>query len=614
MSAASDNLARFSKSSASSGKAYTKSVRGANARYNKAIGNSLRKSGKLSMRLGERRRIREVNLKELQQRFVASTSKVLNEAALSQLATHAKIDAPTLTSIFSGYEHARASEADRQQILVKDLERTLLRDNQLDKDIVAQSQRDLAVGRQLSGANFDTSLKIADSESRRSDRTNDREFTQSENARGRNERNADTIDAEGRRNTRQDEVYGRNRTDRNADTIEAEGRRNTRQDTVYDRNLEDRREDATTAFGRRDKSDAKAPTPLEATLRAMAKRRKESTSTSTSTSTSKSKSKSTSAPAPSDTHEQPQPQPPSFLELLGRAESGEAGYNAFNRGQAGDSLGETMDLSTLTVGDIKRLQSLPREHPDRLFAVGAYQMIPSTFDQITKKLGIRDGQMMTEDLQDEMLIAGLIPKQPELFNYLTSTGEVDIDVGVLGAAKEWAGFADPTTGLSRHGKVGSNRANVDSATLSKTLKFTRDQTQTLILSGATPEEALMIAIVGSKSAPAPAPAPSPAPAPAPVDPLSSARDATLDALAIDPNDATATQNMAALDLIDSVGGDAAAINDAMVETVAQADNTTLPDEFDQLAQDDERERLAALQRASELYSKSVEDSDYDTYS
>lgn len=55
---------------------------------------------------------------DLNQRYVAATQDVLDDQTLQFLVDHSKIDAPTLTSIFAGFELARASAAKRGKLLV----------------------------------------------------------------------------------------------------------------------------------------------------------------------------------------------------------------------------------------------------------------------------------------------------------------------------------------------------------------------------------------------------------------------------------------------------------------------------------------------------------------
>jgi hypothetical protein len=74
-------------------------------------------------------------------------------------------------------------------------------------------------------------------------------------------------------------------------------------------------------------------------------------------------------------------------ELIARSETGKAGYGAFNRGRAGDSDGETIDFSQMTIAEIIAQQSLPRGSANRLFAVGKYFVIPSTMREAISKFG-----------------------------------------------------------------------------------------------------------------------------------------------------------------------------------------------------------------------------------
>ncbi|MDR6990520.1 peptidoglycan-binding protein [Luteimonas sp. 3794] len=154
--------------------------------------------------------------------------------------------------------------------------------------------------------------------------------------------------------------------------------------------------------------------------------------------------------------------------LMYRGESGAAGYNAFNRGTYVDGDGRERirpgepptDFSRLTVGELQDLQHLPRHDPDRVFAVGKYQIIPSTMDAAVARLGITRDTPFTPELQDRIFTDYLLrEKQPAVRDYVVGVANVTREQAQLGLAREWASFGDPfKDGRSHYG--GANRAHI----------------------------------------------------------------------------------------------------------------------------------------------------------
>ena len=154
--------------------------------------------------------------------------------------------------------------------------------------------------------------------------------------------------------------------------------------------------------------------------------------------------------------------------LMYRGESGAAGYNAFNRGTYVDAGGRERirpgepptDFARLTVGELQDLQHLPRHDPDRVFAVGKYQIIPSTMDAAVARLGITRDTPFTPELQDRIFTDYLLrEKQPAVRDYIMGATHVTREQAQLGLAREWASFGDPfKDGRSHYG--GANRAHI----------------------------------------------------------------------------------------------------------------------------------------------------------
>ncbi|QDH71339.1 peptidoglycan-binding protein [Marilutibacter alkalisoli] len=155
-------------------------------------------------------------------------------------------------------------------------------------------------------------------------------------------------------------------------------------------------------------------------------------------------------------------------DLMYRGESGAAGYNAYNRGTYTDAAGNEriraggapMDFSSFTLGEVQDLQHLPRRDPDRLFAVGKYQIIPGTMDAAVARLGLDRDEAFTPELQDRIFTDYLLrQKQPGVRDYIEGKPGVTLEQAQHGLAREWASFGDPyKEGRSYYG--GANRAHI----------------------------------------------------------------------------------------------------------------------------------------------------------
>jgi hypothetical protein len=173
--------------------------------------------------------------------------------------------------------------------------------------------------------------------------------------------------------------------------------------------------------------------------------------------------------------------------LVAAHESGRQGYQAFNRGNAGDS--GRIDFSVMTLAMIRAQQSLPRANPNRLFAVGKYQIIPSTMRDAIAKLGLGVDRKLTNDLQEALFRNYLIAiKRPQVKSFITGGGSTLADAQ-LALALEFASFADPQTGKSHYGGSGGNRASVTIAQAAVALKAERTTYQADLAAGMTPDKA-----------------------------------------------------------------------------------------------------------------------------
>lgn len=157
-----------------------------------------------------------------------------------------------------------------------------------------------------------------------------------------------------------------------------------------------------------------------------------------------------------------------IYDLMYRGESGAAGYNAYNRGTYTDANGRErirpgnppMDFSRFTLGEIQDMQDLPRRDPDRVFAIGKYQIIPGTMDAAVARLGLDRNQPFTPELQDRIFSEYLLrDKQPSVHDYIEGRPGATLQQAQHGLAREWASFGDPNNG-GRSYYGGANRAHI----------------------------------------------------------------------------------------------------------------------------------------------------------
>jgi len=133
-------------------------------------------------------------------------------------------------------------------------------------------------------------------------------------------------------------------------------------------------------------------------------------------------------------------------------QKGEGDYNSSNRGTIGKSIkgatnNTTRDgkkLTEMTIGEIKAKQTITDpNNPERLFAVGRFQTIPTTLDMAIDALGLSDDTVFNENTQDRIGMYLVTQKRPEVGKYLEGDNSVSQDEAMLQLAKEFASFPVP---------------------------------------------------------------------------------------------------------------------------------------------------------------------------
>lgn len=174
--------------------------------------------------------------------------------------------------------------------------------------------------------------------------------------------------------------------------------------------------------------------------------------------------------------------------------SGEGGYGSFNRGVAGDAGGRTIDFSQMTIREI-----MQKQNNRELFAVGKYQVIPSTMKGAIQRLNLDPNTKFAPAVQEQIYREYLIGvKRPEIKAYIT--GKTDnLNSAVHSTALEFASVATPGTGKSAYGDRGGNSASISAQQMARALQAERKEYEANIASGMNEQQAWSALSSGSGS-------------------------------------------------------------------------------------------------------------------
>jgi hypothetical protein len=151
------------------------------------------------------------------------------------------------------------------------------------------------------------------------------------------------------------------------------------------------------------------------------------------------------SPTPSSSTQTPSSVP--TLQQIGQAESGKMGYDAANKGKAGDMPNGMPGLSSKKVGEVMQLQS-----EKRLFAAGKYQIIPATLARL-----VNSGVVGVDDIFDAKTQDKL---GQSLYDKRIAIAGNDAMKQQFELSKEWAAIANPYTGISYYADRGNNKASL----------------------------------------------------------------------------------------------------------------------------------------------------------
>ena len=138
-----------------------------------------------------------------------------------------------------------------------------------------------------------------------------------------------------------------------------------------------------------------------------------------------------------------------MLDIIGNAEGGKMGYDAINKGKAGDTPNGMPGLSKMSVGDVMKLQQ-----EKKVFAAGRYQIIPTTLEGLVKSGVVKKEDIFDAQTQDKLAT--------ELINRRLKRAGDDPLQQQLELSKEFASIANPHTGSSYYDGKGNNKASIAS--------------------------------------------------------------------------------------------------------------------------------------------------------
>ena len=151
-------------------------------------------------------------------------------------------------------------------------------------------------------------------------------------------------------------------------------------------------------------------------------------------------------------------------------ESGKAGYNAYNRGTVGNKMigsDKPIDFSKMTISEYLEHGKLKSGDPDKIFAMGKYQIIPSTMEGLAKKLKLDTTKtFLDSSTQDLLFNEGILKQSRQNVAAYLSGKSNDRDAAILDMAKEFASVGVPypagkatERGQSFYAGVGGNKAH-----------------------------------------------------------------------------------------------------------------------------------------------------------
>lgn len=161
-----------------------------------------------------------------------------------------------------------------------------------------------------------------------------------------------------------------------------------------------------------------------------------------------------------------------LLNAIANVEGGNQNLNAVNRGRAGDTPGGCLsalgrDCTDMTVAEVIHAQRWS------VFAVGAYQFVPSTLSSLVTLSGFDTSRRFDKATQQELAVLNIKYMRPQVWDYIQGQ-PVGAYEAALAMAKEWASIGHPSDDRSYYaGGRGGNKAKISTVLVSSTLSDVR---------------------------------------------------------------------------------------------------------------------------------------------
>ncbi len=188
--------------------------------------------------------------------------------------------------------------------------------------------------------------------------------------------------------------------------------------------------------------------------------------------------------------------PPGTLKyLIFEGEAGSKGYNSYNRGslRCAKSNRQPLNLTSMSIEQIQYYQSLPACAPNKLLAVGHYQMVPETLSQAVKVLNIPTHAPFTPELQDRIFALYLAREKQPAINHWICEGK-GLRTAAHAVAGEWAIFQTPYTQRGVYDGLGNNKARISAYRVLNALLHARLRYITLTTLGTPAHQAYAMAL------------------------------------------------------------------------------------------------------------------------
>jgi hypothetical protein len=160
-------------------------------------------------------------------------------------------------------------------------------------------------------------------------------------------------------------------------------------------------------------------------------------------------------------------------DLIASGESGVAGYNAYNKGTIGNKIigsDKPINFSEMTIEEYFKRAELRPNDPNKLFAVGRYQIIPSTMRGIVNALRVDPKTTyLTPEVQESFFQYLLNTAGTGKLNAYLKGKSDDLNAAILDLSRVWAAVGVPydkpdgkpiKKGQSYYSGVGGNKASI----------------------------------------------------------------------------------------------------------------------------------------------------------